>query len=202
MHAPFVANRLISMLLLLAGPACQLAQSQSNKAASSEELVVPDTIYDRQPFSFAASHVVEGEVVSVQTVSGEVVQRAPAGKLGRIFLATGLPAGAYLISSGRHSLGKVDIKQAFRDPWDWTGTDGWIPIPIDPVCLPPGPIKINEGFSVLGKGFSANYDDVQVKLSSAGKSETIPVLAATAMQLKLAPGQNVRPGAAELLVTN
>jgi hypothetical protein len=189
----------ISALALLLLATAHAAAAQ--QAGHVEGIVVPDTVYDRQPFSFAVPQLVEGEVVSVQTVEGVVVQRSTADKFGRVFLAAGLPAGGYLISS-RESRGKINIVQAYTDPWGWTGTDGWVPIPIDPICLPPGPVKINDAFTLIGKGFSADFAKAEVTLSNGGKTRTVPVLAATAMQLKLAPVEGLQPGAAELKVTN
>src|SRR5215510_2937610 len=161
------------LALLLLATAHAAATQQAGRV---EGIVVPDTIYDRQPFSFAVPQLVEGEVVSVQTVEGVVVQRSTAGKFGRVFLTAGLPAGAYLISSGGNrnsqSRGKINIVQAYTDPWDWTGTDGWIPIPIDPICLPPGPVKMNDAFTLIGKGFSADFSKAEVTLSNGGKTQS------------------------------
>src|SRR5215472_540420 len=68
-------------------------QTDSNRqTASVEGLVVPDNVYDRQPFSFAAPQIA-GEVVTIQTIEGEVVQTTSSDRYGRIFLAAGLPMG-------------------------------------------------------------------------------------------------------------
>jgi hypothetical protein len=180
--------------------------SPGNQQGRVDGVVVPDRIYDRQPFSFSAPQVVEGEVVDIKTVEGEVVQRRAADKYGRVFLAAGLPAGAYLISrvEGRPtpSLGRIQVVQAHIDPWDWMGTDGWVPIPIDPICVPPPAVKLNDAFTLSGHGFSPDFSEMQISLARAEQTEDVPVLAATAEQLKLGPVQNLKPGEAELKLTN
>src|SRR5688572_1893242 len=63
--------------------------------------VVPSEVGDKEPFTFATSGgVVEGEVISIQTVEGEVVATKKTDKFGRIFLATGLATGSYLLTRG------------------------------------------------------------------------------------------------------
>ena len=63
------------------------------------EFVTPSEIRANEPFTFAASGVVEGEVIDVKTVEGEVVATKKPDKYGRVFLPAGLAAGAYLISA-------------------------------------------------------------------------------------------------------
>jgi hypothetical protein len=178
----------------------------SRSLAQIEGIVLPDSVHDRQPFSFAAPQVVEGEVVTIKTVEGEVVARHSTDKYGRVFLAAGLPAGAYLIARGNgsetQSLGRVQVIQAYIDPWAWMGTDGWVPIPIDPICVPPPALKLNDAFTLSGRGFSPNFADMQVSLSGAGQTQTLPVLAATADELTLGPIRDLKPGAAELTLKN
>ncbi len=199
-----------AMVLLLAICA-RAAQTGAGSQSSVDGIVIPDTIYDRQPFTFAVPRST-GTAVNVQTLSGEVVERAPADKYGRIFLPAGLPAGAYLITRGNdrrvneysrsQPLGKIVVVQAYTDPWAWTGTDGWVPIPIDPILIVPPPVKVNDPVSLKGQGFSPNAAEMQVSLTAAGQMQTVPVLAATADQLKLAPVENLPPGTAELKLTN
>src|SRR2546423_5968705 len=85
-------KRFISTTMFAA--ALVLLLMMSARAASADDVVVPDKVYDRQPFSFAVPQTVEGEVISVQTVDGIVVQKARADKYGRLSLASGLPAAA------------------------------------------------------------------------------------------------------------
>jgi hypothetical protein len=167
-----------------------------------EPLIIPDIIYDRQPFTFAVIPDVknasraEGEVVNVQTVEGVVVQRSSADRYGRIFLAAGLPAGAYLISRGVDSkpLGKLAIHP--RSPDLETQ-----PSQPKPVLKPPPPAKIDDPFILYGHGFSPNSSDMSVTLPGCGPAQPPVVLAATEAQLKLAPLQ-LQPGVCQLRVTN
>lgn len=173
-------------------------------------VVAPDNIYDQQPFSFAVTgsgsqQTVSGEVVNVQTASGEVVERVPADKYGRVFLARGLPAGAYLISratSGGHQgqpVGKIEIKQRLSDalerPWEH---------PPQPMQLQNAPqaLKLNDPLNMTGHGFNPDCANMQVSLSAAGQTQSIPVLAATEDQLKVAPVTQVQPGLKQLTITN
>src|SRR5215831_18211656 len=104
-----------ALALLLATTAIAVTAQDANTAAANQitGMIVPDRIYDRQPFSFTASQASAGEVISIQTVEGVVVQRASADKYGRVFLAVGLPAAAYLVSRGGgqqpHSLGQIQV---------------------------------------------------------------------------------------------
>lgn len=62
------------------------------------ELVAPNSLVSGEIFSFAMPNAVEGEVVDVKTLEGEVVASKKTDKLGRIFMPIGLAAGAYLIT--------------------------------------------------------------------------------------------------------
>ena len=169
------------------------------KINNTNGVFVTDAIYAGQPFSFAAPQIgsVQGEVISVETADGVVVQRAAADKYGRVFLAAGLPAGAYLISRPNYSqpFGKIDIKQRSADALDHT------PHPLQ-LQNPPQTLKLSDPFSLSGHGFSPNFSDMRVSLGASGKTEAPLILAATEDQLKLAPVQQLQPGAALLRVTN
>jgi hypothetical protein len=164
-------------------------------------IVVPDNVYDRQPFSFAAPQVIEGEVVSIQTVDGVVVQRESSDKYGRMFLAAGLPAGAYLISRSSHGqpLGKIEIQQRAPDALERPGE--YPPRPMQ-IRNAPRALKLSGPWSLSGHGFSPNCADMHVTLTASGKTEAPMVLAATEDQLKLAPVQGTTPGVAQLNVAD
>jgi hypothetical protein len=161
-------------------------------------LVQPDNIRAREPFTFAVSSgAVQGEVVDIQTVDGTVVQQSTPDKYGRVFLAAGLPAGAYLIRIGGSQpvpLGEIEVKQ----------------IPADVLAVPrplqlrdvPQAIKRSDGLNLAGHGFSGNYGDMQVTLAGNGASAQPMILAATEDQLKLAPMTEMQPGISQLTVTN
>lgn len=160
-----------------------------------EGLVVPDNVSSQQPFSFSVPQS-SGSAVDIQTVSGEVVQQATTDKYGRIFLAGGLPAGAYLISMGPHHqpIGKFDIKPAATENLQHVSQQLQI--------QNPGAVKFSDPFSLAGRGFNPNCSSMQVSLAGSGKTEAPLVLAATKDQLKLAPIQQLQPGMAQLRVTN
>jgi hypothetical protein len=167
-----------------------------------EPLVIPDTIYDRQPFTFAVlpdikdANKVEGEVISVQTVDGVVVQKSSPDKYGRVFLPAGLAAGAYVITRGDHSkpLGQVAIHPRSPD----TETHETQP---KQTLKPPPPAKIDDPFMLYGHGFSPDFRDMHISLAGCGPVQPPLVLAATEDQLKLAPLQ-LKPGACQVRVTN
>ena len=79
---------LLMTLILVTGTARGLAQG----VGTVEGLVVPSSISESQPFTFAVEGTVE-QAIEVQTVSGEVVAARRTDKLGRIFLPAGLAAG-------------------------------------------------------------------------------------------------------------
>ena len=159
-------------------------------------MVIPDNVYDRQPFSFAVPQHT-GEVVNIQTVEGQVVQATSTDRYGRIFLASGLPAGAYLISLGSSAqpVGKIEINQRAADALQHTSQSLRL-------VNSPEALKLSDPFSLTGNGFSPNFGDMQLSLSSSGMTEAPIVLAATEDQLKLAPVQQLQPGTALLKVSN
>jgi hypothetical protein len=174
------------------------ADTPNPHETSLPALVQPDNISARQPFTFAlASGSVEGEVVDIQTVDGTVVQQSRTDKYGRVFLASGLPAGAYLINIGGSRpvpLGEIDVKQIAAD----------VPAVPRPLQLQnvPQAIKRSDGLNLAGHGFSGNYNDMQVTLAGNGASTQPTILAATEDQLKLAPMTEMQPGISQLTVTN
>ncbi len=184
------------LLLAMSGRAAE----SGNQQGHVDGIVVPDNIQAREPFTFSSTQVVEGEVVDIKSVEGEVVQRRAADKYGRVFLAAGLPAGLYLVLpiEGRPAspLGKIQIVKARGDALTRSGTDG------DIACVPPAAVKLNDSFTLAGRGFSPNAADMQVSLASADQTQDMPVLAATAEQLKFAPVRNLAPGNAELKLTD
>lgn len=160
-----------------------------------EGVVIPDSIADRQPFTFAVQGTVEGEVVNVKTVEGEVVSTSKPDHYGRVFLAAGLAAGTYMIATGNHNkpTGQITINPGQR------------PISLNPSspCQAqiPGAINMTQPLSLKGQGFNPNAADMMVRVGS-GDSAGVPILAATDDQIKLAPITGVRPGACKLTVAN
>jgi len=182
------------VLLLAVGGRAAESNSKIQNSNRVEGIVVPDNVYDRQPFSFAVPQDT-GEGVNIQTVEGVVVHATSTDHYGRVFLAAGLPAGAYLISRSSQPLGKIEIKQRASDALQHASQ------PMQVQNLPQA-LKLSDPFSLSGHGFSPNYGDMQVSLAGSGNTESLIVLAATEDQLKLAPVQQLRPGTAHLRVTN
>ena len=195
------------LLLMISGRAAAASekpQGADNAQATVEGIVVPDNIYAGQPFTFAAPRGAEKQV-NVQTIDGEVVQHSFADKYGRVFVSAGLPAGAYLITAanGRHGrfqpVGKVEIPErpagALLQPAQFSP---------DPIQLKDAPLSLKTGDSLTfkGRGFNPDAGKNLVSLAGAGDTESLPVLAATEGQLKLAPAARLTPGVAELQVTN
>ena len=197
----FAATNFVLAVGLLLAISARTAVADDVKISSAGEIVVPDSIYDHQPFSFAATRRagVQGEVISIDTADGVVVQNATADKYGRVFLAAGLPAGAYLISGSGQAVGKITIQRSAADIQQHAGEKSSQPVQLQ---NPPQVLKLSDPLSLSGHGFSPNFADMQVSLAGSGKTEAPIVLAATEDQLKLAPVQQLQPGAALLRVTN
>ena len=147
------------------------------------EVIQPKEIHANEPFTFAVSGTVEGEVVQVQTVSGEVVQRGKADKLGRVFLPAGIPAGAYLVSAVSH--GKPQQMVVAPSAAMPAG-----PLRLDPI---PQTINVSEPLHLTGSGFSPNAADMAVN--------SAPVLAATQNEI-VSPPNMQQPGMTQLTVSN
>lgn len=190
-------KRLIPSTILMA--AMVLLLLTSGRAADKntiEGLVVPDSISDKQPFTFAVPQTVEGEVVDVKAGNGEVVQHARADRYGRVFLSAGLAAGTYAVydSQGGYF---GNLKIHLRTPGDVMEIPAGIHLQ-----NPPQVLKLSNPFSLNGTGFSPNCADMRATLNGRGQTEAPIVLAATKDQLKLAPVRQLQPGMAQLRVTN
>jgi len=179
-------------------------EAPKNVQASIQGVVVPDDVHDRQPFSFAVPPDAGQGQVSIQTISGVVVdQRRDRDRYGRVFLSAGLAAGSYLINLGEDNktkqVGKIDIKprpgDALDRPWEH-------PPQQMKIVYPPQSVKVGDPLWLSGHGFSPNCTDMQANLFASGQTHAVPVLAATEDQLKLAPISEIKPGVAELKVTN
>jgi YD repeat-containing protein len=173
-----------------------------NAQASLKGIVVPDDVHDQQPFTFA---VPQGSgPVSIQRVDGVVVESRPPDKLGRVFMPAGLPAGSYLISrigsgSGTEEAGKIEIQTRLIDVLYRPSDRPNQPVQIE---FPPQTVKVGDPLWLSGHGFSPNCSEMQASLLASGQTHDLPVLAATEDQLKLAPITEMKPGAAELKITN
>lgn len=152
------------------------ACAHSNQGSAKQgPIVVPNNVQSNEAFTFGVSGVVEGEVIEVKTVEGEVVARHKPDSKGRVFLVAGLAAGSYLISSMGSSRTSVRCNVG----------NG----PVSPVAdllklnSPPSSLNLATGVNLQGGGFSPNAAAMVVELGS----ESIPVLAATAREIQTGP---------------
>jgi hypothetical protein len=170
----------IGMTVVLSVLMAAAVQGAVREAGRESGVVIqPKTIHASEPFTFAATGTVEGEVVQVKTVSGEVVQSGRADKLGRVFLAAGLPAGAYLVSKQT-----MVVKPAATTP-SQTMSLGLGRIP--------EAINVSEPLYLNGYGFSPNAADMTVNGA--------PVLAATSSEIVSGPNTQ-QPGFQALTIVN
>lgn len=160
-------------------------------SARQGPIVVPSDVRSNEPFTFGVSGVVEGEVVEVKTVEGEVVARHKPDNRGRVFLAAGLAAGSYLISSMSHP----------RTPVRCTVGNGPASSVGDLLKLdaPPSSLNLATGLSLKGGGFCPNASAMAVELGN----ERVLVLAATAREIQTGPiASNAALGKNDLYVGN
>ena len=126
------------------------------------EFVLPTDVRSKEPFMFSATGVVEGEVVNVQTVEGEVVATKKADKFGRVFLAAGLASGSYLITSTRHNATKVGTVNVSKVKFDVADIKGLLSL------NDTAPIDMSK-FGVIGGCFanpaSIDLDDFESRRS-------------------------------------
>jgi hypothetical protein len=170
----------IGMTVVLSVLVAAALQGAVHEAGRESGVVIqPKTIHAGEPFTFAASGTVEGEVVEVKTVSGEVVQRGKSDKLGRVCLAAGLPAGAYLVSKQTMVVGPASTT----------------PTQAEPLRLGriPEAINVSEPLRLTGYGFSPNAADMTVNGA--------PVLAATSSEIVSGPYAQ-KPGMQNLTIAN
>jgi hypothetical protein len=84
-----------------------------NADPKSAEFVLPSSINANEPFLFTSTGTLQGEVVDIKTISGEVVATQKADNLGRVFLSAGLAAGAYILTTTHNEatkVGQVNVK--------------------------------------------------------------------------------------------
>lgn len=147
---------------------------QGQPAGVLTGFVVPSEVGANEPFTFAATGVVEGEVISVKTLEGEVVQTKKTDKLGRVFLAAGLAAGSYLLST---SGGKGQSKVEIQPPRNITSGG--------PLSLTNTPSISNVADGLTLKGSGMSLDLAQHQITAGGKQ--FPILAGTATEVKTGP---------------
>jgi|GEM_PF-7071515 len=107
---------------------------RASKASTMAEFVTPSALEANTPFTFAATGTVEGTVVQVHTVEGEVIAAKRADEHGRVFLPLGLAAGTYVLSAasgGGSNIGNLTVNKPKPQP-DVVPTDS-IAMSADPM---------------------------------------------------------------------
>lgn len=173
------AVALLAQQILVAGAVAANPVGQSGGMV--EGFVVPSSVHANEPFTFAAQGSVEGEVVEIKTVEGEVVATKKTDKLGRVFLQTGLLAGNYLLSSRGKASSTIQVQVPNSPPDSSRALSFQMPKFVDQAT----------GLQLTGTGFSGNAAELRVV---SGKA-SVPVLASTPREMKTGPLTNLKPGA-------
>lgn len=184
-HA-LVAIAILTQQVLVAG--AMAANSSTQSSGKVEGFVTPSNVNAKEPFTFTAQGVVEGEVIDIKTVEGEVVASKKTDKLGRVFVPAGLAAGAYLLTHGAKSSGHLEVVNSSSPPNPSNTLSFQMPKFVDQ----------NAGLNLTGAGFSGNA--AEMKISSGRNS--VPVLASTPRELKTGSLANLKPGFHKLEVGN
>ncbi len=158
--------------------------------------VVPSEVRAEEPFTFAATGVEEGEVLSIQTETGEVVAKKKPDNVGRVALTAGLAAGLYFLTREGGKSGQpkpkcpIDVKPQ---------PEGGTPVTDTlEITRPSNYYSLSNGVKLSGNGISPNAADMVLK---AGNTE-VPVLASTAREMQTGPISNLKPGYYDLDVQN
>lgn len=191
-----------------------LSQPYLRAALANNKLpsyVLPSSLEQGIPFSFAAMGTVEGEVVSIQKENGEVVARQKTDHKGRIFLATGLGVGLYNLICGNgksQRVGQIEVKPHPQDALSRPGQNLPMPMQVQPIS---SSSRISDMIRLSGQGINPDPASLQAFFKStqagAGQSAAIPqwlqdlldgkylikhmdVLAATPNEIVLDPMRN------------
>jgi hypothetical protein len=160
-------------------------------------VVAPNNIVASEPFTFAVAQTgtIEGEVVDVRTIEGEVIQRHKTDKLGRIFLPAGLAAGSYMITrqAGRPA-GILNVQPLAAGP----GASA--PPSLNLQTADPTLCAANRADPLRLTGTGVNPDAARMSVSASGKS--LPVLASSSGELVTVPPTALRPGTTALSIRN
>lgn len=148
---------------------------------AQSEVVAPPLLSSREPFTFTARGIVEGEVIYIQTVSGEVVEAKKPDRLGRVFLQSGLAAGAYYVST---KLG---------------GRDKTITVASQSSAILQGPKVIEVGSRLSLPAKELDPESATIKLQRGNVTSDLPVLAAS-RSCVVAQAPNATPGRCVLTV--
>lgn len=129
--------------------------------------VVPPMLEQGTPFSFSAVGMVEGEVVSIQDESGEVVARPKTDNKGRVFMATGLGIGLYNLVCGNgksQRVGQIQVKPRLNDALLRPGMTEIVPLTLHS-CQPI--LKAGDMVNLSGRGINPNAASLEGMLGGA-----------------------------------
>lgn len=174
---------------------------RASKASTMAEFVTPSALEANTPFTFAATGTVEGTVVQVHTVEGEVIAAKRADEHGRVFLPLGLAAGTYVLSAasgGGSNIGNLTVNKPKPRP-DY--------IPQDTFSLSgvPSSTNIAEKITLTGQGINPDATNLKAWIDTPKAGDgfnQVTVLAASPNEVILdAPAKSAaEAGPMQLLV--
>lgn len=172
----------------------RFAEAQAAQGTISG-FVVPNEVHGKEPFTFATQGTVEGEVVEVKTVEGEVVAERRPDPLGRVFLPAGLIAGTYLLTRKGGAHGDHPSSPSPIEVLPDLPNEEPKPLGVDPGT---GLANLKDGLRLTGSGMNPNAVHMQI----ANGATQLPVLAATAREVKTGPLTAMPPGSYDFTVRN
>jgi hypothetical protein len=159
---------------------------------SVQGFVVPSQVYANEPFTFAATGTLQGEVLEVKNVEGTVVAKRNPDVLGRVAML-GIPAGLYLLTKINPSGGRSPSSPLEVLPGNAPSVSDVLDVaPKTPLC------NLQEGLNLVGTGINPN---AALNKLHSGAME-VPVLAATSRELKTGPIAQLDPGSHDLRLIN
>lgn len=171
------------------------------KASTMAEFVTPSKLEAGMPFTFAAMGTVEGTVVQVHTLEGEVVATKRTDEVGRVAMLLGLPAGAYIVSAtsqGSASLGNINVA-----PNSGGVATERQPLRINSQGLASA-TNIGQPIRLTGTGINPDASMLRTWAETEGAAPTpneLTVLASSPKEVVIdAPAKSCTPGAMQILV--
>jgi len=182
----------ITSAFALAALLATCATGQTSTLGTVEGIVIPGGVAAKEPFTFAVTGVVEGEVIEIKTVEGEVVAQKRTDKLGRVFLAAGLSAGAYLISKSDGSgtiPGRINVPPTLENA------------PLPKPLSGPSLFKFSDPVHMSGSSIDP---DARNLTCLVGRTGVLPVLASSQREAIMASpqSQGIKPGVWDLSLSD
>jgi hypothetical protein len=195
-------------LTIPAGHVLSKEYLRAHRASTMAEFVTPSALEADMPFTFAATGTVEGAVVQVYTVEGEVVAARRADEHGRVFIPAGLAVGTYLVTvtnRGHATIGNLNVPQRNPKPKP-TPMPGY---PSETVSLNferiPSTTNIADQIALTGQGINPDATSLNAWIETPAANERfnrLTVLAACSNEVILeAPAKSgAEAGPMQLLV--